>query len=130
MYHLKLTRILVKTFSLYTKQPIELSTKPFSSSDNAYDPDVNATQLKIDIVDIEGMKCLTFLDNGAGMSPHTLYKMLSFGFCDKVRVITCSCRDIVSVVKITLFTESLRLLAYLMTGPILISPMLIHVSTH
>ncbi|XP_063675864.1 MORC family CW-type zinc finger protein 3-like [Bolinopsis microptera] len=51
--------------------------------DNAYDPDVNATQLKIDIADIEGMTCLTFLDNGAGMSPHTLYKMLSFGFCDK-----------------------------------------------
>ncbi|KAL5264781.1 hypothetical protein ACHWQZ_G005748 [Mnemiopsis leidyi] len=51
--------------------------------DNAYDPDVNATQLKIDIVDVEGLKCLTFLDNGAGMSPHTLYKMLSFGFCDK-----------------------------------------------
>ena len=56
-------------------------------SDNAYDPDVNATQLKIDVEDIGGRKCLTFEDNGAGMSPHTLYKMLSFGFCDKVTIL-------------------------------------------
>ena len=53
--------------------------------DNAYDPDVNATQLTIDVEDIGGLKCLTFVDNGAGVSPHTLHKMLSFGFCDKVR---------------------------------------------
>ena len=71
----------IRTDSIcHTRQPFEAS----NFSDNAYDPDVNATQLKIDIADIEGMKCLTFLDNGAGMSPHTLYKMLSFGFCDKV----------------------------------------------
>ena len=75
-------------------------------SDNAYDPDVNATQLKIDIVDEEGLKCLTFLDNGAGMSPHTLYKMLSFGFCDKVRLLAnkSGCQDYHESVDVTFLT--------------------------
>ena len=53
--------------------------------DNAYDPDVNATRLSIDYEVINGSHCLTFLDDGAGISPYTLYKMLSFGFCDKDR---------------------------------------------
>ncbi|BFZ25156.1 hypothetical protein BsWGS_28195 [Bradybaena similaris] len=51
--------------------------------DNAYDPDVSASELLIDKVDIRGTPCLIFLDNGAGMDADHLLKMLSFGFCEK-----------------------------------------------
>ena len=41
---------------------------PFSAIaeliDNAYDPDVSASQLRIDVEEIDGQTCLTFLDNG------------------------------------------------------------------
>lgn len=64
-------------------------TWPFSAIaeliDNAYDPDVNASQLWIDVKGYNKYKyCLVFTDNGAGMGPEKLHKMLSFGFCDKV----------------------------------------------
>ncbi|CAL1546175.1 unnamed protein product [Lymnaea stagnalis] len=51
--------------------------------DNAYDPDVSASELLIDQVDIRDTPCLIFLDNGAGMDRDHLLKMLSFGFCEK-----------------------------------------------
>ncbi|KAL9968840.1 hypothetical protein ACROYT_G020979 [Oculina patagonica] len=64
-------------------------TWPFSAIaelvDNAYDPDVNASQLWIDVKKYNKHNyCLVFTDNGAGMGPEKLHKMLSFGFCDKV----------------------------------------------
>eukprot|EP00105_Crassostrea_gigas_P005047 XP_011418496.1 PREDICTED: MORC family CW-type zinc finger protein 3 isoform X1 [Crassostrea gigas] len=54
--------------------------------DNAYDPDVNASELWIDKRDINGKTCLTFTDNGNGLVPEKLHKMLSFGYCEKVAV--------------------------------------------
>ncbi|EDO38839.1 predicted protein, partial [Nematostella vectensis] len=65
-------------------------TWPFSAIaeliDNAYDPDVNASQLWIDVRRYEHEFCLTFTDNGNGMDSLKLHKMLSFGFCEKVAV--------------------------------------------
>lgn len=54
--------------------------------DNAYDPDVNASEIWIDKRVINGMTCLTFVDNGNGMNPNKLHKMLSFGYCEKEAV--------------------------------------------
>ncbi|CAL1544704.1 unnamed protein product [Lymnaea stagnalis] len=51
--------------------------------DNSYDPDVRATRLAIDMIDMKGKLCLTFKDDGAGMDKEGLTKMLSFGFCTK-----------------------------------------------
>jgi len=45
-------------------------------ADNAYDPDVSASQLYIDVEDKYGKKCLVFMDNGNGMTPEKLHKML------------------------------------------------------
>ena len=45
-------------------------------TDNAYDPDVAASQLLIDVVDIYNEKCLVFMDNGNGMTAETLHRML------------------------------------------------------
>ncbi|XP_040836732.1 MORC family CW-type zinc finger protein 3 isoform X1 [Ochotona curzoniae] len=63
-------------------------TWPFSAVaeliDNAYDPDVNAKQIWIDKTVINERICLTFTDNGNGMTSDKLHKMLSFGFSDKV----------------------------------------------
>ncbi|NP_001038994.2 MORC family CW-type zinc finger protein 3 [Mus musculus] len=63
-------------------------TWPFSAVaeliDNAYDPDVNAKQIWIDKTVISDHICLTFTDNGNGMTADKLHKMLSFGFSDKV----------------------------------------------
>ncbi|XP_074070042.1 MORC family CW-type zinc finger protein 3 isoform X2 [Macrotis lagotis] len=65
-------------------------TWPFSAVaeliDNAYDPDVNAKQIWIDKTVINDIICLTFTDNGNGMTSEKLHKMLSFGFSDKVSV--------------------------------------------
>ncbi|XP_072254381.1 MORC family CW-type zinc finger protein 3-like [Pyxicephalus adspersus] len=65
-------------------------TWPFSAVaeliDNAYDPDVNAKQIWIDKTVLNSETCLTFTDNGKGMTLDKLYKMLSFGFSDKVAV--------------------------------------------
>ncbi|XP_041353978.1 MORC family CW-type zinc finger protein 3-like isoform X2 [Gigantopelta aegis] len=62
-------------------------TWPFSAIaeliDNAYDPDVNASELWIDKVVLNGKDCLTFADNGNGLDGDKLLKMLSFGFCEK-----------------------------------------------
>ncbi|KAJ6662439.1 hypothetical protein lerEdw1_011852 [Lerista edwardsae] len=63
-------------------------TWPFSAVaeliDNAYDPDVNAKQMWIDKTVINESTCLTFMDNGNGMTAKKLHQMLSFGFSDKV----------------------------------------------
>nr|XP_019942068.1 PREDICTED: MORC family CW-type zinc finger protein 3-like [Paralichthys olivaceus] len=62
-------------------------TWPFSAVaeliDNASDPGVSAKQTWIDVVEDVGHLCLTFTDNGSGMTPNKLHKMLSFGFTDK-----------------------------------------------
>ncbi|KAK9518155.1 hypothetical protein VZT92_023469 [Zoarces viviparus] len=62
-------------------------TWPFSAVaeliDNASDPGVSAKQIWIDVVDEAGQLCLTFTDNGSGMTPNKLHKMLSFGFTEK-----------------------------------------------
>ncbi|MCI4378211.1 hypothetical protein PGIGA_G00213220 [Pangasianodon gigas] len=52
-------------------------------SDNAYDPDVSATQFWIDKTVIKDLDCLIFMDNGNGMDYDEMHKMLSFGFSDK-----------------------------------------------
>ena len=44
--------------------------------DNAYDPDVSASELWIDKRNICKKECLTFVDNGNGMSEEKLFKML------------------------------------------------------
>uniref|UniRef100_A0A6I8NIU7 MORC family CW-type zinc finger 4 n=1 Tax=Ornithorhynchus anatinus TaxID=9258 RepID=A0A6I8NIU7_ORNAN len=63
-------------------------TRPFSAIaellDNASDSGVSAKLLCIDVVEIKNELCLTFTDNGAGMTPHKLHRMLSFGFMDKL----------------------------------------------
>ncbi|XP_047421126.1 MORC family CW-type zinc finger protein 3 isoform X3 [Sciurus carolinensis] len=57
-------------------------TWPFSAVaeliDNAYDPDVNAKQIWIDKTVINDYICLTFTDNGNGMTSDKLHKMLSY----------------------------------------------------
>ncbi|XP_028837539.1 MORC family CW-type zinc finger protein 3b isoform X2 [Denticeps clupeoides] len=62
-------------------------TWPFSAIaellDNAYDPDVRAKKFWIDWTCIKGLDCLSFMDNGAGMTRGKMHKMLSFGFSDK-----------------------------------------------
>uniref|UniRef100_A0A3Q2CVN1 Morc S5 domain-containing protein n=1 Tax=Cyprinodon variegatus TaxID=28743 RepID=A0A3Q2CVN1_CYPVA len=62
-------------------------TWPFSAVaeliDNASDPGVCAKQIWIDVVKISDELCLTFTDNGSGMTPNKLHKMLSFGFTEK-----------------------------------------------
>ncbi|XP_028271798.1 MORC family CW-type zinc finger protein 3 [Parambassis ranga] len=62
-------------------------TWPFSAVaellDNASDPGVFAKQIWIDVVNDAGHLCLTFTDNGSGMTPNKLHKMLSFGFTEK-----------------------------------------------
>ncbi|KAM5180801.1 MORC family CW-type zinc finger protein 3 [Mantella aurantiaca] len=65
-------------------------TWPFSAVaelvDNAYDPDVCAKKIWIDKTVLKQEICLTFTDNGNGMTLDKLHKMLSFGFSDKVSV--------------------------------------------
>ncbi|KAG8003997.1 Phosphoethanolamine N-methyltransferase 3 [Nibea albiflora] len=62
-------------------------TWPFSAVaeliDNASDPGVSAKQIWIDVAEEGGYHCLTFTDNGSGMTPNKLHKMLSFGFTEK-----------------------------------------------
>lgn len=62
-------------------------TWPFSAIaeliDNAADPGVFAKQIWINIHEEAGQLCMTFTDNGSGMTPNKLHKMLSFGFTEK-----------------------------------------------
>ncbi|XP_059833095.1 MORC family CW-type zinc finger protein 3-like [Hypanus sabinus] len=62
-------------------------TWPFSAIaeliDNACDPGVCAKQMWIDVTEIKNELCLIFTDNGNGMTPIKLHKMLSFGFTNK-----------------------------------------------
>nr|XP_044996405.1 MORC family CW-type zinc finger protein 4 [Jaculus jaculus] len=63
-------------------------TRPFSAIaellDNAVDPDVSARTVFIDVEEVKNKSCLTFTDDGCGMTPYKLHRMLSFGFTDKV----------------------------------------------
>ncbi|XP_040855863.1 MORC family CW-type zinc finger protein 4 isoform X1 [Ochotona curzoniae] len=63
-------------------------TRPFSAIaellDNAVDPDVSARTVFIDVEEVKDKPCLTFTDDGCGMTPLRLHRMLSFGFTDKV----------------------------------------------
>ncbi len=53
-------------------------SRPFwHPTDNAYDPDVQAKELRIDKKNIQQHEALVFTDNGAGMDSDKLYKMLS-----------------------------------------------------
>ena len=55
----------------------EVEVFTLSLLDNAYDPDVNASQLWIDVKKYNKHSyCLVFTDNGAGMGPEKLHKML------------------------------------------------------
>ncbi|CAL8390281.1 unnamed protein product [Gadus morhua 'NCC'] len=62
-------------------------TGPFSAIaeliDNAYDPGVDAEQIWITMTQIREMECLTFRDNGNGLSSDKMLEMLSFGYSDK-----------------------------------------------
>ncbi|XP_016346643.1 MORC family CW-type zinc finger protein 3-like isoform X4 [Sinocyclocheilus anshuiensis] len=62
-------------------------TWPFSAIaeliDNSYDPDVRARQIWIDWTRVRGLDCLSFMDNGEGLTRARLHKMLSFGFSEK-----------------------------------------------
>lgn len=62
-------------------------TWPFSAVaeliDNASDPGVTAKNIWIDVVTLREQLCLSFTDNGSGMTPNKLHKMLSFGFTEK-----------------------------------------------
>jgi DNA mismatch repair ATPase MutL len=46
--------------------------------------DAGATVLRIDAVPTDAPTQLVFTDNGKGMSPTEMHKMLSFGHCEKV----------------------------------------------
>nr|XP_055034683.1 MORC family CW-type zinc finger protein 3 [Misgurnus anguillicaudatus] len=62
-------------------------TWPFSAVaeliDNASDPGVTAKNIWIDVLTVRDQLCLSFMDNGSGMTPSRLHKMLSFGFTEK-----------------------------------------------
>ena len=47
-------------------------------SDNAYDPDVKASQLFIDSKIINKTDCLVFTDDGSGLTGEKLYRMLRY----------------------------------------------------
>lgn len=47
-------------------------------TDNAYDPDVRAKQFWIDWTHIKNLDCLSFMDNGTGMTRAKLHKMLRY----------------------------------------------------
>ncbi|CAL8369256.1 unnamed protein product [Arctogadus glacialis] len=56
------------------------------TTDNAYDPDVNAKQIWINKTQMKDMECLTFSDDGNGLSRDLMHQMLSFGFSEKKAV--------------------------------------------
>ena len=45
-------------------------------ADNAYDPDVCASVLRIDVESSDLTTCITFTDNGCGLAPDRLHNML------------------------------------------------------
>uniref|UniRef100_A0A667WRA7 Morc S5 domain-containing protein n=1 Tax=Myripristis murdjan TaxID=586833 RepID=A0A667WRA7_9TELE len=69
-------------------------TWPFSAIaeliDNAYDPDVSAKQFWIDKTVIKGQDCLTFVDNGNGLTYEAMLKMFRYRYCLSV-VFTEAC---------------------------------------
>ncbi|KAF3693959.1 MORC family CW-type zinc finger protein 3 Nuclear matrix protein 2 [Channa argus] len=86
----KLTGVLLFYFQMspsFLNSNSTSHTWPFSAVaeliDNASDPGVSAKQIWIDVVKEADHHCLTFTDNGSGMTPYKLHKMLSFGFTEK-----------------------------------------------
>ena len=67
--------ILMRQYSVTTTKNI---SRPyvFPVPDNAYDPDVSASNLWIDREMVNGHLCLVFRDNGNGMDLDHLDKML------------------------------------------------------
>ena len=45
-------------------------------ADNAYDPDVAASVLRLDVEQCHDTACITFSDNGCGLAPDKLHNML------------------------------------------------------
>ena len=66
----------ISSGSSYSWQWMVTSTIHHHVSDNAYDPDVAAKQLCIEKQTIQNETCLVFTDNGHGMNPETLHRML------------------------------------------------------
>lgn len=81
------------------------------SPDNAYDPDVFASEFRIDVKEINGQTCLTFLDNGYGLSPEKLVKMLRYF---NKSMYSCNETDIFNIFAIAwIFNSAFRYLASL-----------------
>lgn len=74
MLYCCLLHVVLMTASL--KCRLRISQNPVCLPDNAYDPDVNAKQIWIDKTVISDHICLTFTDNGNGMTADKLHKML------------------------------------------------------
>ena len=47
-------------------------------TDNAYDPDVNASKLEINYESFQNCPCLTFTDDGNGLDADSMHKMLRY----------------------------------------------------
>uniref|UniRef100_A0A8B9UFS9 MORC family CW-type zinc finger 4 n=1 Tax=Anas zonorhyncha TaxID=75864 RepID=A0A8B9UFS9_9AVES len=65
------------------ERPLSGHGPPLLPPDSASEPGGTAKLLCIDVVKLKGHLCLTFTGNGAGMTPHKLRHMLSFGFTEK-----------------------------------------------
>lgn len=63
--------VLLPAYVPYVSPPVVLP-----SLDSASDPGVTAKLLCIDVVKLKGHLCLTFTDNGAGMTPRKLHHVL------------------------------------------------------
>lgn len=55
---------------------IDVCNLPLCVVDNASDPGVTAKQIWIDVITVKEELCLSFTDNGSGMTPSKLHKML------------------------------------------------------
>lgn len=57
--------------------------------DNASDPGVTAKNIWIDVVTVREQLCLSFMDNGSGMTPNKLHKMLRCVKTDTNDALSC-----------------------------------------
>ncbi|QDZ18612.1 MORC family CW-type zinc finger protein [Chloropicon primus] len=62
--------------------------------DNAMDPDCLASQVMIQLTEVQEKAVLVIMDNGNGMTPEALYKMLSFGYSEKTQEVIQGRRSI------------------------------------
>ncbi|KAL1787205.1 MORC family CW-type zinc finger protein 3 [Sigmodon hispidus] len=92
-------------------------TWPFSAVaeliDNAYDPDVNAKQIWIDKTVINDRICLTFTDNGNGMTADKLHKMLRGKDIRQMINLGESKASLAAILEHSLFSTEQKLLAEL-----------------